>query len=153
ASGTQGHPGARLVMQSDGNVVIYDPSGVALWATGTDAPAAPPPPPPPSPPGPSSPPPPADALASGQSLSPGMTLSSADGRFHLAYQGDGNLVLDQDGVGPIWASGTGGLSAGATAMQGDGNVVIYDASGNPVWSSGTQGHAGAHLLVQADGNV
>lgn len=35
-SGTGGHPGARLTLQSDGNLVIYDSAGVPLWATGTN---------------------------------------------------------------------------------------------------------------------
>ncbi len=34
ASGTNGHPGARLVIQNDGNLVIYSGS-TPLWATGT----------------------------------------------------------------------------------------------------------------------
>lgn len=36
SSGTHGHPGAFLVMQDDGNLVIYDPNGTPLWATGTN---------------------------------------------------------------------------------------------------------------------
>jgi hypothetical protein len=36
ASGTDGHPGAVLVMQDDGNLVIYDMVGTPLWATGTN---------------------------------------------------------------------------------------------------------------------
>ena len=35
ASNTAGHPHDWLVCQEDGNVVIYDPGPVALWATGT----------------------------------------------------------------------------------------------------------------------
>lgn len=31
-----GHPGARLVLQSDKNLVIYARDGHPLWATGTD---------------------------------------------------------------------------------------------------------------------
>jgi hypothetical protein len=34
ASGTWGHPGARVIMQGDGNLVIYQGS-VPLWSTGT----------------------------------------------------------------------------------------------------------------------
>jgi RHS repeat-associated protein len=34
-SGTYGNPGAYLKMQSDGNLVIYSASGVALWSSGT----------------------------------------------------------------------------------------------------------------------
>ncbi|BAJ26026.1 MULTISPECIES: LamG-like jellyroll fold domain-containing protein [Kitasatospora] len=35
-SRTGGHPGAKAVMQADGNFVVYDTSGAALWATGTN---------------------------------------------------------------------------------------------------------------------
>jgi hypothetical protein len=35
ASGTAGHNGAFLVVQNDGNVVIYTPGGTPVWATGT----------------------------------------------------------------------------------------------------------------------
>ena len=34
-SGTSGHPGARAVLQADGNFVIYSPSNAVLWSTGT----------------------------------------------------------------------------------------------------------------------
>ncbi|MDF2258548.1 hypothetical protein P2L57_23330 [Streptomyces ferralitis] len=35
SSGTSGHSGAYVYMQSDGNLVVYGSSGGALWATGT----------------------------------------------------------------------------------------------------------------------
>ncbi|MFE9449550.1 hypothetical protein [Streptomyces sp. NPDC006739] len=35
SSGTGGHPGARAVMQNDGNLVVYAPDGHPLWASGT----------------------------------------------------------------------------------------------------------------------
>jgi len=35
ASNTYGNPGAKLVMQEDGNLVIYSADGKALWSTGT----------------------------------------------------------------------------------------------------------------------
>jgi hypothetical protein len=34
-SGTSGYPGARVVMQEDGNLVVYDEGGVARWSSGT----------------------------------------------------------------------------------------------------------------------
>ncbi|MFF7459589.1 RHS repeat domain-containing protein [Kitasatospora sp. NPDC008115] len=37
ASNTQNHPGARATMQDDGNFVVYDPQGAALWSTQTTA--------------------------------------------------------------------------------------------------------------------
>ena len=36
ASGTAGNAGAELVVQNDGNVVVYSAAGAALWATGTN---------------------------------------------------------------------------------------------------------------------
>jgi hypothetical protein len=39
ASGTDGNPGARLVLQDDRNLVIYTPGNQAIWASGTDIPA------------------------------------------------------------------------------------------------------------------
>ena len=35
ASGTSGHPGAHLVLQADRNLVIYSATGRALWSSGT----------------------------------------------------------------------------------------------------------------------
>jgi WSC domain-containing protein len=101
------------------------------------------------------PPPPggSDILSPDQSLFAGGSVTSSDGRFTLVYQGDGHLVLYQNGVGPIWASGTAGTSPGRATMQGDGNFVIYDAGGTPLWHTGTAGNPGAYLKVQSDGNV
>lgn len=104
----------------------------------------------------SSPPPPpggSDSLSPDESLYAGVAIHSGDGRFSLSYQGDGNLVLYHNGVGPIWASDTAGTSAGRALMQADGNFVIYDGSGAPVWHTGTPDNPGAYLVVQNDGNV
>ncbi len=79
-------------------------------------------------------------------------ITSADGRFHLAYQGDGNLVLYQ-GATPIWASGTDYGNYGRAVMQSDGNFVIYDQWGSAIWHTNTGGNPGAYLIVQNDGNV
>lgn len=94
-----------------------------------------------------------DELGPGQTLFPGQTRTSGDGRFELAFQGDGNLVLYRltDGVA-LWASAT-YAPGGEAAMQTDGNLVVYDASGTPRWSSGTANYPGAGLFVQNDGNV
>lgn len=101
---------------------------------------------------PSPPPTGPDILNEGEGLRPNEWITSADGRFDLVFQDDGNLVLYRwDGV-PLWASNTGG-SAGQTWMQGNGNLVIYNASGVSVWTSGTNGNPGAYLIVQSDGNV
>ena len=84
----------------------------------------------------------------------GRQLISADGRFRLAYQSDGNLVLYDDVLHTApWSSGTAGRSAGLAGMQGDGNFVVYDASIAPRWMSGTATNANARLVLQSDGNL
>jgi subtilisin family serine protease len=94
-----------------------------------------------------------NALQPGESLAPGQSRTSTDGRFFLIYQGDGNLVLYQNGVGALWSSGTAGTSPGVTVMQTDGNLVVYDAVWSPVWHTYTYNNPGAWLVVQNDGNV
>ena len=34
--GTPGNPDAHLVLQSDGNLVLYTPTGSVIWASGAD---------------------------------------------------------------------------------------------------------------------
>jgi pimeloyl-ACP methyl ester carboxylesterase len=94
-----------------------------------------------------------DELGPGQTLFAGQNRTSGDGRFELAFQGDGNLVLYRNADGtPLWASHT-YAPGGEAAMQADGNLVVYDANGVPRWSTGTANHPGARLFVQNDGNV
>ncbi|HMF95002.1 MAG TPA: hypothetical protein VKE96_11940 [Vicinamibacterales bacterium] len=135
ASGTAGYGGASLFMQDDGNAVIYA-NGVPVWATNTGRGA-----------------PTAGCPSSPLTLLPGESLVSADGRFYLQYQMDGNLVVYESGVGPIWASGTAGSSPGRLVMQGDGNLVLYDAASRVVAATNTGGHPGARLVMQDDGNL
>lgn len=112
-----------------------------------EAPVAPPPPPPPTQ---------AEGcggLASNESLAAGQTMSSCNGRYALAHQSDGNVVLYGADGGARWSTGTHGTSTSAFVMQGDGNLVLYGAAGQPLWDSGTNGDAGATLGVQDDGNL
>ncbi|WP_158619331.1 hypothetical protein [Corallococcus sp. AB011P] len=87
-----------------------------------------------------------------QGLGFGQRLYSCDGRFWLAMQGDGNLVLRQ-GAAVLWHSNTYGTAAVGAVMQGDGNFVIYTAAPRALWHSNTYGYNGAYLSVQNDGNV
>jgi hypothetical protein len=82
----------------------------------------------------------------------GGSIRSCDGRFTLAMQGDGNLVLYQNRT-PLWASNTSGTTASYATMQGDGNLVLYNAAHHPIWASHTNRHPGAYLVVQNDGNT
>jgi hypothetical protein len=116
-----------------------------LNATSPTACAAPPPPPPPPPAG-------CGTLGPGEGLVAGQALTSCDGRFTLAMQGDGNVVLYQGGT-PLWHTGTNGTAGHSLQMQGDGNLVLYTAGGVALWHTFTFGHGGASLAVQDDGNM
>jgi hypothetical protein len=90
----------------------------------------------------------------GQMIGTDRPLPSCDGRFFLAQQGDGNLVLYRAADGaPLWYTGTYGTLGNQTIMQGDGNLVLYTSSGNPLFNTGTYGWNGAELAMQTDGNV
>jgi hypothetical protein len=163
--GTWGPVHTRLTEQSD-DVLYQLLAGVMQIPPRGASPA----PPPPVGPDPDPLPPPGDApeepepgggnsggtrpdvLAPGDLLGPEEYLSSADGRFALAYQGDGNLVLYEDGQA-LWHSGTHVGEAGQVVMQHDGNLVIYSPFGEPLWASETAGWHDAWLIVQNDGNV
>jgi Phosphate-induced protein 1 conserved region len=91
-------------------------------------------------------------LRAGQGLTVGQTLGSCDGRFQLAMQYDGNLVLYQ-GTSALWASNS-YLSTGYSAvMQNDGNFVLYDVNQRPLFASNTWGRPGSALALQNDGNL
>lgn len=94
---------------------------------------------------------PAGVLSSGQSLTTNQSMVSADGRFRLIMQGDGNLVLYSPNR-PIWWTGTNGRPAVRLAVQGDGNMVLY---GNTTyfWATWTHGSGNVVLIVQNDGNL
>ena len=121
-------PGSRAVMQGDGNLVVYNASNIALWASGTNGH-------------------PGAYLVVGDAgefgvrstggatlWAPGKLISnvltaeqsftSPNGRYRLTMQGDGNLV-EYDGASVVWASGTSGSGA-RVVMQDDGNLVVYD---------------------------
>jgi hypothetical protein len=79
-----------------------------------------------------------DRLNPNDRLFQGQYITSADGRFTLILQGDGNLVLYKPGGRPIWATGTSGPVTEAV-MQQDGNFVLYTPQG-AIWASNTQGN-------------
>ncbi len=139
---TEGNSGARLVLQTDGNMVVYSSSNAALWASYTVH----------NP----------DHLsyvntslkpgATAARLYPGQSIDTADRRFHLIMQADGNLVLYSP-THALWSTGTDGKSVSFLAMQLDGNLVLYDNNGRPLWYSHTAGYPGLRLVIQQDGNL
>lgn len=122
--------GNWAVMQGDGNLVVYTAAGKSLWGSGTD----------------------------------GLGDSS------LVMQSDGNLVIYHAGY-PTWARYGGALyfklapNTTLTAnqwrlstdrrfrliMQGDGNLVLYGPNG-ALWATATTG-AGNWAVMQGDGNL
>jgi len=91
-------------------------------------------------------------LGSGVELRPSQQRTAHGGAFTLVYQGDGNLVLYEQGVAR-WSSGTDGEAAHVAVMQGDGNLVVYAQPGAPVFHTGTNGNAGAGLYLRRDGTL
>lgn len=94
----------------------------------------------------------ASTAVAGDVLTSGAALRSADGRFALTQQTDGNLVLRAP-EGALWSSRTVG-GRNQTFVQTDGNVVIRSPAGAALWSTGTGGAgATARLVTQSDGNL
>lgn len=155
--------GYRLVMQTDGNLVLYGPAG-ARWSTGTARSGA-------------------DravmqrdgnlVVYRGSTAVWAAGTSGAAAAGSLSVQEDGNLVV-YAGNGAVWSSmggRTGRLGdtqptgvplttsqyltspngSHRTVMQGDGNFVGYTGS-SPFWVSGTRG-SGGRMIVQDDGNL
>jgi hypothetical protein len=150
-----------LLLQSDGNLVLYIAGGRALWSSKT-----------------------AGATGDHAVMQTNGNLvlydtsnqvlwstnTSGANCGSLTLQNDGNLVL-YGPKGPVWATNTVNdalapgdkLTAGQVLfstnrqftliMQTDGNLVLYTSVGKALWSSGTQKHGGAYALMQTDGNL
>lgn len=173
SSGTHGHLISRLIMQADGNLVLYGKDGIANWSSGTagnpgahftiqtDGNAV--------------------IYSSGGSalwssgtngipngldyvshsmssagssaiLYPGQRMITANRNYDFVLQGDGNLVLYSHG-NAIWSSKTAGKSVSNLDLQVDGNMVLYGTNGKAVWNSRTPGHGASTLDLQGDGNL
>lgn len=161
----------ELIMQGDGNLVLYDNNGGVLWASGTDGNSG------------------ATCIlqtdgnlviyslggvalwSTSTILIPGglsyvnartsttahllmnQQLQTANKLFRLVMQGDGNLVLYNQNNLPVWATGTDKNPGAFFDLQADGNMVIYNKDSKPIWSSGTYSNLVSHLVMQTDGNL
>ena len=150
SSNTSGNPGAFTVMQADGNLVVYTAAGRPVFNTGRELAC--------------------QHMDAGQEswwwtdtqqsgsqvMRAGDSIVSENGRFQLAMQGDGNLVLSDRGA-PIWHTSSYGNPGARLVMQGDGNLVVYSAQNRPLWATMTTWRAGADqehwLSLQDDGNL
>ena len=90
-----------------------------------------------------------DRLSPGQRINGGETLTSPNGRYTVAMETDGNLVM-YDVDKPVWGTNTAGSGANITEMRDDGDLVIYHEGDKPAWTSRTRGHEGAVLALQDD---
>jgi len=151
----------RLVMQSGGNLVLYDAAGRPLWASGTNR----------------KPRDWARMQRDGNFVvysKAGRALWATGTERHtgawLAVQADADIVVCTS-RGALWASGSVDteLRPGEKlllgwyleppdrlcrfVMQQDGNLVLYSASGQALWASNTRGIAVAFAVMQRDGNL
>ncbi len=163
-------PAYRLILQGDGNLVVYNFSGKAVWNSHT-----------------------AHTGSHNRLVMQGdgnLVLYTSSGKAvwnsgtrkatHLAMQSNGNLVLYNSSNKAVWSSFTGKISystyahfyAGHTLhtnqtlgsgsanpaykliLQGDGNLVVYKRSGKAKWQSRTaRTGSGNRLVLQGDGNL
>ncbi len=89
-------------------------------------------------------------LAMNHTLYTNQTMQSCDGRFTLAMQNDGNLVV-YEGSTALWATYKFGSNA-RLVMQNDGNLVVYDGANHALWATYKFG-SNAKLALQTDGNL
>lgn len=128
--------GSFLVMQGDGNLVMYDAAGAPVWTTATS--------------------------------SVGAVLRMQDDGNLVLYSGYGQPLWDSAGFAqhaPVYFPRTGAVTAlpsGASVasprgsfratMQTGGAAVVVRNDGATVWSTGTS-VAGSRFAAQGDGNV
>jgi len=91
-----------------------------------------------------------DYLYGGTQLNIGQSIRSAQGKYSLVMQADGNLVMYRNDGTVRYRLGSTGWFA---AMQTDGNFVEYSGMMAPVFNTETSGHPGALLHIQDDGNL
>jgi RHS repeat-associated protein len=163
-----------VTLQSDGNFVVYNPAGSALWSTGTSGTNA------------SSifmqddgnlvlymfrwsagtyATPTAGSypvstcsigtyLVAGQTLPSGKCITSPHGQYFLLMNTDGNLfIYDWAHATGTWGPGTQGHPGAYAVMQGDGNFCVYAANGAFLWCSGTSGTYAERLNLEDDGRI
>jgi RHS repeat-associated protein len=128
--GTQGHPGAYAIFQTDGNLVVYDVNGTALWSSGTSGTYAER----------------LDLNDDGRIIiwKSAWNSGTSNGQFNGATYthpscdvGIGTGTTGVLGSGQCFVSPNGHFEL---LMQTDGNMVIYDRSVTPnaaIWSTGT----------------
>ena len=127
----------RLVMQEDGNLVLYNANDNDLFASATAvamvaAPAA------------------RDRLAPGQGLYATESITSSNGLYEFVHHSDGRLVLRRTVDGKeYWSQGDAGILSGAIELQADGELRQTAPGGGEAWRTGP----GSVLIMQDDANL
>ncbi len=157
-------PGSSLLQQADGDLVMRNPAGKAVWSSHTaghpgstlqitaggdlavtapggavlwDDQVG------------------ADRLAPTGRLTSGHSVASPDGGTVLTMSTNGNLVLRTLVAGvpvTVWASGTAGHVGASVRMRADGVLAVYSAANAVVWTLGSS-TAPVHLEVEDGGNA
>lgn len=102
-----------------------------------------------------------DRIAVNNELKAGQSLFSGNGRFELAMQSDGNLVIYEYRPGgsrvASWVmtpmSGQAQKAGSVLKFQADGSLVLYSPEGVAIWSPNIQGKGAQSLVVQDDGRL
>ena len=103
-----------------------------------------------------------DSLVSRCELEQGHYLQSSGGSFYLRMQSDGNLVATSangwSATETIWSSKTNGHGVGPyrSKLEENGNLIIYDSTNAVIWMSGVyeKGTIGPYrLTVESNGNL
>lgn len=80
-------------------------------------------------------------IAPNTSLEKNQRYYSADNRYCLVFQPDGNLVLYKfstpTNFQAVWNTHTNGLAINKCVFQKDGNLVLYDYTNTPKWDAWT----------------
>jgi hypothetical protein len=123
------HAGAELALHDDGSLIVWaGGKPVWTWQAGYLG----------------------DSLLRDWKLAPGSRLRSANGRFSLVMQTDGNLVLYEGGTARWWTDAQGAGTEGI--LQGDGNFVLY-RGGVARWWTDTGRLNVERLMLHDDGSL
>jgi hypothetical protein len=95
-----------------------------------------------------------DTLIVNQSMKPNQHLTSANGKYRLVFQPDGNLVLQrQSDHAQLWASDTAQKNGKRLVLGSDGNLRLETHGKTAAWTSDTGNSRVNRLTVHDDGNV
>lgn len=121
----------KLILQNDGNLALLNSSGSVVWSSNTATAAQP-----------------LWSLQNNDITYRGQFIRSSDRKYTLALQRDGNLVLHSQ-YRAIWATNT--RDGFLLVQQPDGNLVLYNNAGEAIWANG--GRQPSTTYIQLDGNM